>query len=182
MRTSSRGFTRQRTTVSTALGLLLVAVAATPAHADSVRSMQWHLDAMKAEQMWATSRGQGVTVAVIDSGVDPSNPDLEGQVLTGKDLAPEASGDEHTDYNGHGTSMAGLIAGTGQREGETAHTGSLQGPRSSLYACRSPVSAQARRRRTKRSTKMPLKRFVMPSTTTQRSSTFPWAPRLAPNS
>lgn len=117
MRTSSRGFTRQRTTVSTALGLLLVAVAATPAHADSVRSMQWHLDAMKAEQMWATSRGQGVTVAVIDSGVDPSNPDLEGQVLTGKDLAPEASGDEHTDYNGHGTSMAGLIAGTGQREG-----------------------------------------------------------------
>ncbi|WP_345670513.1 type VII secretion-associated serine protease mycosin [Streptomyces similanensis] len=64
--------------------------------------------------MWRTSTGQGITVAVIDTGVDPANPDLKGRILDGKDLAPaERPGDEHTDYNGHGTGMAGLIAGTG---------------------------------------------------------------------
>ncbi|MFS4109692.1 type VII secretion-associated serine protease mycosin [Streptomyces sp. PD-S100-1] len=69
---------------------------------------------MHAEEMWRTSTGEGITVAVIDTGVDPTNPDLKGRVLDGKDLAPaERAGDEHTDYDGHGTGMAGLIAGTG---------------------------------------------------------------------
>ncbi|MEV7126561.1 type VII secretion-associated serine protease mycosin [Streptomyces sp. NPDC093260] len=69
---------------------------------------------MHAEEMWRTSTGEGITVAVIDTGVDPANPDLKGRVLDGKDLAPaERAGDEHTDYDGHGTGMAGLIAGTG---------------------------------------------------------------------
>ncbi|MEU6872228.1 type VII secretion-associated serine protease mycosin [Streptomyces sp. NPDC046751] len=79
--------------------------------------MQWHLDAMKADEMWRTSTGKGVVVAVIDSGVDQANPDLVGQVLKGKNLEPDVRGDEHTDYDGHGTSMAGLIAGTGRSNG-----------------------------------------------------------------
>ncbi|KOV70734.1 type VII secretion-associated serine protease mycosin [Streptomyces sp. MMG1121] len=99
--------------VSAAVGLLLVGAAAAPVQAESTRREQWFLDAMKAEQMWQTSTGKGVTVAVIDTGVDPTNPDLKGQVLKGKDLAPDQPGDEHTDYEGHGTGMAGLIAGTG---------------------------------------------------------------------
>ncbi|MGX4690416.1 type VII secretion-associated serine protease mycosin [Streptomyces sp. JNUCC 63] len=69
---------------------------------------------MQAEKMWRTSTGEGVIVAVIDTGVDPNNPDLKGRVLGGKDFAPASrAGDEHTDYQGHGTGMAGLIAGTG---------------------------------------------------------------------
>ncbi|MFD7491352.1 type VII secretion-associated serine protease mycosin [Streptomyces sp. NPDC059832] len=117
MRIRNRGLTRRRTMVSAALGLLLMGGSAGPAFADSTRSMQWHLDAMKADEIWKTSTGKGVVVAVIDSGVDPENPDLLGQVLKGKDLAQNARGDEHTDNDGHGTSMAGLIAGTGQSNG-----------------------------------------------------------------
>jgi type VII secretion-associated serine protease mycosin len=103
---------------SAAIGLLLVGGTATQAQADSTRSQQWYLDAMHAEEMWQTSTGKGITVAVIDTGVDPDNPDLKGQVLGGKDLAPASrAGDEHTDYDGHGTGMAGLIAGTGAYDG-----------------------------------------------------------------
>ncbi|MGW9132701.1 type VII secretion-associated serine protease mycosin [Streptomyces sp. NPDC055681] len=114
---SSTELFRRRVVVSATLGLLLAGSAAGPAHADSVRSRQWHLTAMRAEEMWETSTGENVTVAVIDSGVDSSNLDLQGQVLKGKDLAPNSPGDERTDYNGHGTGMAGLIAGTGKSGG-----------------------------------------------------------------
>ncbi|MFF1730955.1 type VII secretion-associated serine protease mycosin [Streptomyces sp. NPDC058247] len=107
----------RRVVSSTALGLLLVGAAATPAIAESNRDKQWYLTAMKAESMWRISKGEGVTVAVIDSGVELNNPDLQGRVLDGLDLAPEETGDEHTDYEGHGTGMAGLIAGTGARRG-----------------------------------------------------------------
>lgn len=103
--------------VSVLCGVLLLGAAASPAWAESTREKQWFLDAMKADDMWRTSTGTGVTVAVIDSGVDSSNPDLLGQVLPGKDFAQDQPGDEHTDYEGHGTSMAGLIAGTGARDG-----------------------------------------------------------------
>ncbi|MGW1107428.1 type VII secretion-associated serine protease mycosin [Streptomyces sp. NPDC002540] len=72
---------------------------------------------MKADQMWKSSTGENVKVAVIDTGVDASNPDLLGQVLKGLDLAHRSPGDERVDYDGHGTSMAGLIAGTGKSGG-----------------------------------------------------------------
>ncbi|WP_086826377.1 type VII secretion-associated serine protease mycosin [Streptomyces sp. NRRL B-24572] len=118
MRTSSIRRSRARVTASAALGMLLVGIASVPAHAENFRAQQWHLDAMGAEEIWQLSTGKGVTVAVIDSGVEKSNPDLRGQVLEGKDFASsEESGDEFTDYDGHGTGMAGLIAGTGARDG-----------------------------------------------------------------
>ncbi|MFJ2396052.1 type VII secretion-associated serine protease mycosin [Streptomyces sp. NPDC087843] len=72
---------------------------------------------MKAEQIWQSSTGKGVTVAVIDTGVKDSLADLKGQVLPGKDEAPLSSGDENTDYDGHGTSMALMIAGKGRANG-----------------------------------------------------------------
>ncbi|WP_051813152.1 type VII secretion-associated serine protease mycosin [Streptomyces sp. NRRL S-340] len=102
---------------SAALAMLTVGLVAPSAHAESTREQQWFLDAMKAEQMWQSSTGEGITVAVIDSGVDPTNPDLKGRVLRGRDFARGESGDEHTDYEGHGTGMAGLIAGTGAYAG-----------------------------------------------------------------
>jgi len=69
---------------------------------------------MHADEMWKLSTGRGITVAVIDSGVDNSVADLRGQVLDGKDYAHQR-GDEHTDVANHGTGIAALIAGTGAR-------------------------------------------------------------------
>ncbi|MFF2573574.1 type VII secretion-associated serine protease mycosin [Streptomyces sp. NPDC058084] len=117
MRTSGIRRSRARNIASAGLGMLLVGIASIPAHAESVRSQQWHLDTMHAEEIWRISTGEGITVAVIDSGVDKNNPDLVGRVLDGKDLAPGESGDEHDDFDGHGTGMAGLIAGTGKARG-----------------------------------------------------------------
>ncbi|MFB6810915.1 type VII secretion-associated serine protease mycosin [Streptomyces sp. NPDC056387] len=102
-----------RKATAAVVGLLLAGVAATPAHAETIRSKQWHLDAMKADDIWKTSTGKGVIVAVIDSGVDRI-PELEGQVLPGKDFATSAGGDERTDYDKHGTTMAAVIAGSGK--------------------------------------------------------------------
>ena len=57
------------------------------AGADTVRSAQmWVLDAVSAPAAWPVTQGQGSTVAVIDSGVNPDVSDLAGSVITGPDL------------------------------------------------------------------------------------------------
>ncbi|MFJ9804979.1 S8 family serine peptidase [Streptomyces wuyuanensis] len=104
-----RGFGAVAAAVALTAGF--VGTAPTALAADA-QSRQWYLEAMNAEEIWKTSTGKGITVAVIDTGVDPSTPSLRGQVLKGKDVA-EAKGDETDDYSGHGTSMAELIVGTG---------------------------------------------------------------------
>ncbi|MEE1788907.1 type VII secretion-associated serine protease mycosin [Streptomyces sp. SP17BM10] len=89
----------------------------TPAVADgSIRDDQWHLDAMHAPEMWKTSTGQGVTVAVIDGGFKFDHPDLVGQLLPGKDFSRSVGG-VGTDLKGHGTQIASIIAGTGNGMG-----------------------------------------------------------------
>ncbi|MFJ5121427.1 type VII secretion-associated serine protease mycosin [Kitasatospora sp. NPDC088548] len=80
---------------------------------DSIRDQQWHLDVMKASDMWKTSKGQGVTVAVIDSGFKLDHPDLAGQLLPGKDFSGLPGG-IGSYAEGHGTAMASLIAGSGK--------------------------------------------------------------------
>ncbi|MFG2562520.1 S8 family serine peptidase [Streptomyces sp. NPDC048496] len=84
--------------------------------AADVQSKQWYLSAMHAEEMWKVTTGEGIKVAVIDSGVNSLTPSLKGQVLKGFD-ATGADGDEYDDYDGHGTTMAELIAGTGRGGG-----------------------------------------------------------------
>ncbi len=105
---------RWLSTVCSALGALAIASAglAPSAVADDVQSKQWYLDAMAAEELWTASTGEGVKVAVIDTGVNPSTSSLKGQVLV--DEVPKSVAYHATnDYDGHGTSMAELIAGTG---------------------------------------------------------------------
>ena len=99
--------------VAAALGAWTMAFTglAPAAAADDVQSQQWYLDAMQADKLWKVSTGKGVKVAVVDTGVSETLS-LEGKLLPGKDLT-ELSGDVNDDYQGHGTSIAELIVGSG---------------------------------------------------------------------
>ncbi|MEW2517592.1 type VII secretion-associated serine protease mycosin [Actinacidiphila alni] len=91
----------------------LLAVGAQPAAADAVRNADWALTALHAESAWRTSQGAGVTVAVLDTGVDATHPDLTGQVLKGKDMIGFGAGPGDRYWAKHGTGMAAIIAGHG---------------------------------------------------------------------
>ena len=86
------------------------------------RSVQ--LEALNVGPGWAPNAGAGVGVALIDTGV-AQTADLSGRVVLGPDLSGEADG---TDRYGHGTFMAGLIAGDGSAStDETVHYGTAPG-------------------------------------------------------
>ncbi|WP_107249453.1 type VII secretion-associated serine protease mycosin [Carbonactinospora thermoautotrophica] len=89
---------------------------ATSGSATAGVSNQWALQKLRAKEAWKYTQGEGVTVAVLDTGVDATHPDLRGQVVPGKDFH-RGTGDGTTDQHGHGTAMASLIAGTGNGSG-----------------------------------------------------------------
>jgi type VII secretion-associated serine protease mycosin len=94
---------------------------AVSAAADGIRdNQQWVLDMLNAETAWSVTQGSGVTVAVIDSGVNPDVSDLTGSVITGPDYTGVTTSPASKDWGVHGTWMASLIAGHG-------HDGGLSG-------------------------------------------------------
>lgn len=72
----------------------------------------WHI----LTRVWPLTQGAGVTVALLDSGVQADVPDLSGAVVPGGD-ATSAHTDGERDFSGHGTQMAVLIAGQGHSPG-----------------------------------------------------------------
>jgi subtilisin family serine protease len=87
-------------------------------HTDYVRSDEYWLDQYGIRSAWSTTEGKGITIAVIDTGVDGSVPDLAGAVVGGTDFsgigasngqAPEGPADDRN----HGTMVASLAAGRG---------------------------------------------------------------------
>lgn len=70
---------------------------------------QWSLAATNVPRAWDFTRGTGVTVAVLDTGVDYVHPDLQGRVDRGRDFVDQD--DDPMDGQGHGTHVAGIVAG-----------------------------------------------------------------------
>lgn len=101
--------------VATVAGLALVPAAA--ANADPVRDAEYWLDEYGIRAAWTTTRGAGVTIAVIDTGVDGDVAELEGAVVGGADFSGLGSSDGQTPVGSegfeHGTMVASLAAGRG---------------------------------------------------------------------
>src|ERR1700744_6118218 len=99
--------------VALALTVLPLLPAAT-ASADSVRQQQqWVLDMLNVDAAWEVTEGSGVTVAVIDSGVDPNVADLTGSVTAGPDYTGVRTSTSNPNGGEQGTWMASITAGHG---------------------------------------------------------------------
>jgi subtilisin family serine protease len=120
----TRGW-RPRIALLAAAGLVSLpaapALPAAAAPADAIQAkQQWVLNMLNAQAAWSVTRGAGVTVAVIDSGVNPDVSDLAGSVITGPDYTRVTTSPSSKNWGVHGTWMASLIAGHG-------HDGGLSG-------------------------------------------------------
>ncbi|MEU2421660.1 type VII secretion-associated serine protease mycosin [Streptomyces sp. NPDC007851] len=112
----------KRRATGAAVSLLLAGSIAllpsTTAYADSIRAQQWGLSALHLDEAWQTTKGKGVTVAVLDTGVEADHPDLAGNVLAAKDMIGFGAREGQRDWARHGTAMAGIIAGHGHGTGD----------------------------------------------------------------
>ncbi|MEW9553444.1 S8 family serine peptidase [Nonomuraea sp. NPDC050783] len=100
-----------------ALAAVTVALSGQSAAAPPVRDQQqWVLDALNVEQAWTVTKGAGVTVAVVDSGVDTGIKELKGRVTVGPDMTSGTT-TRAVPPGRHGTAMAALIAGSGAGDG-----------------------------------------------------------------
>ncbi|MDP3540918.1 MAG: S8 family peptidase [Elusimicrobiota bacterium] len=75
----------------------------------------WGIERVKAPAAWKTSRGQGVKVAVIDTGIDRTHPDLAANIKGGWNAITKAG--DFNDDNGHGSHVSGTIAGIDDDKG-----------------------------------------------------------------
>ncbi len=88
------------------------------AHADEWRDKQYWLAESGVTKAWEVSRGAGVKVAVIDSGVDAAHPDLKGAVAGGYDASGSGQPDGQETVGikpEHGTLVATMLAGRGHQ-------------------------------------------------------------------
>jgi subtilisin family serine protease len=84
----------------------LIAPGGTPN--DPSFASEWHLMKVNAPTAWNTSVGSGVVVAILDTGVDGTHPDLAAQMVPGWNFYDNNS--NTSDVNGHGTAVAGAAA------------------------------------------------------------------------
>jgi hypothetical protein len=117
------GFPR-RAQAGAAVGLVVACLAlnAAPVFAagSSVRSQEWWLRKLHVMQAQQSAQGRGITVAVLDTGVDPGQADLAGAVDRGPDYTDSGRVHGGPFWGLHGTAMASLIAGHGHGRGRSA--------------------------------------------------------------
>lgn len=109
-----------RALIAALLAAASVLLIAQPAAADQIRDREYWLADYGIREAWQTTRGAGVTVAVIDTGIEGSHPDLVGAVVGGTDVSGIGSPDGQTpvgDDSSHGTLVASLLAGRGNGAG-----------------------------------------------------------------
>ncbi|MEO7836639.1 MAG: S8 family serine peptidase, partial [Acidimicrobiales bacterium] len=98
-----------------AAGVLAMSPAARAA-GDPRQGEQWGLSTIGAPAAWAAGTGSGITIAVVDTGVDFRHPDLGGKLLPGSNFVTPGAAAQ--DDNGHGTHVAGIAgAATGNGVG-----------------------------------------------------------------
>jgi subtilisin family serine protease len=71
---------------------------------------EWHLAKIGASSAWDTAQGAGVTIAILDSGVNVNHPDLVGRLVPGYNIYDGNT--DVTDVCGHGTAVSGVAAAT----------------------------------------------------------------------
>lgn len=91
----------------------------------------WGVQKTGAPAAWAVTRGEGVKVCVVDSGVDPSHKDLKDNIIEGINTTEEGSPQDFTDRLGHGSHIAGTIAAVDNAEGVIGVA-----PKAAIYAAR----------------------------------------------
>ena len=85
---------------------------------DPQYSSAWYLPKVSAPTAWDYTQGNGVTIAILDSGVDTTHPDLQAQVVPGWNFYDNNS--NVADVIGHGTAVAGIAAAAGNNGVGTA--------------------------------------------------------------
>jgi subtilisin family serine protease len=109
-RTVRRAFGGVAKAVAAVAAATMIALAgATPAHADTVRDLEYWLADYGFTTAWNTSRGKGVTVAVIDTGVNGNVAELRGVVVAGTDVSGLGTSNGQTPVGedpNHGTMVA----------------------------------------------------------------------------
>ncbi len=87
---------------------------------EDLRPFQWGLDAVNAEAAWGLGyTGNGIIVAVMDTGVDGTHPDLQGQLVNGVEVRNMSTllATANSDIHNHGTHCAGIIAAKNDGKG-----------------------------------------------------------------
>jgi type VII secretion-associated serine protease mycosin len=103
------------------LSILSVFTISSPASADSIRDRQYWISDYGFNKVWEITKGAGVKVAVIDTGVDAQHPDLEMAMFGGTDVSSIGDPSGYLpvgDVSHHGTMVASLLAGRGHGDGE----------------------------------------------------------------
>nr|WP_106779413.1 S8 family peptidase [Lysinibacillus timonensis] len=79
---------------------------------EEVSEVPKSIELIAAPKIWEKSKGNGITVAILDTGCDVNHPDLSERIIGGRNFTGDDQGDPniYTDYNGHGTHVAGTIA------------------------------------------------------------------------